>query len=107
MALLKSISTRFGIACPDAYHRITRIIAERMAFAGPLDGDGNPTTVFAPGAIITTSAWADVAAAAGGAEPVEQITVIVQLSGAAAGPLIAQAYALVKTTPEYAGALDA
>lgn len=107
MALLKSISTRFGIECPGAYHRIVRVVAERMNFAGPPDAEGNPTTITAPGAVITTGVWATAAAAAASVQPVEQITVTVQLTAEAAGPLIAQAYELVKLTPEYAGALDA
>lgn len=107
MALIKSLASRFGATFPNAYHRISAVNCSRMKFSG----ENGP--YYAPGAVITTAVYADADAAAGGVDlggevcPVDSITVTVPLTGEIAGGLIAQAYTLLKTTPEYLDAVDA
>ena len=129
MAIRNPFRSNFGsrenpVEFPDAYWRIIEVHARKMVFpdAGPsidvptgeLDEAGLPIVVSTPtagpalGARILTEIFADSGAAADpSAKPVGIVEDIIRVPVSAAGPLIGQAYGLLKSLPGREAAVDA
>lgn len=103
MALLLKFATRFGVTFDAAYHKISKLTAYREQRT---DADGKisePVVVELTIAVFVTRDARDAAAL-----PIDQVFVKADLAPTIdEGPMVAQAYQLLKSVPEYQGATDA
>ena len=113
MALVKSYTARFGTFYPEAYYRIYRAVVEMMSFV-KVDADGVPVGAYpGMGVAISYYIFQDQAISdrhkvdPSSVDPITTATAVIEVPLSSTGGMIAQAYALLKTDPEIAGATNA
>lgn len=103
MALLMKFATRFGVTFDTAYHKIAKLTAYREQRVDEKGGVTEPVVVELTIAVFVSKDARDQLAL-----PIDQVFVKTDLAPTIdEGPMVAQAYQLLKTVPEYQNATDA